>query len=187
MVLAILLICAAGIIWWRVHWELDPAPGWVDCGATPAECLAAFHLSRDISGDVKLLSAHHRLYVTGGWSILVGFDEQDRAEHFMYSKFNMVRFSSGPVPVSAAEREDILDHFRGGSFWKQQPNQDFGSSWQRDDEERFAIFYPEWQGMVVMNWEYFNRQFKAIPGNEDKELAPPKAGVPQTQVEDDRS
>ena len=116
-IVAILVPAAllGALLWYfaatRALFALAPIQDFAGFGQTTAQCATVYGHANIILNSKKYVSPQTRGYVKGGLSLLVGFDEQGRAEQFVISKSELFRTSD----FSEQERKNLLDHFKEGS------------------------------------------------------------------------
>ena len=141
---------------------------WLGFGATAQQCEAAYGSPKVETSDPVLVHPRTRGYVKNGWLIMVGYDERDRAEQFVFSK-------SVPPPVKTpvltdAEQRAILDQFKGASAWNIPHDNGNGPIWMRADGQVHASYIADQHWLVIMNAAGMDRHIKALhneatPGN----------------------
>ncbi len=161
------VVCALAVYATRWFHGAPPTTGF---GAGIGQCGAAYGYSWVVTNNPVLVSPQTRSYNAKGWSIIVGFDEQGRAEQFVYSIASFSSLVGKPPEPSETARQDLLEKFRGGSHWLPQSNPDSGPIWQRADGGAYASYITSEHEMVLMNEQGMVRHIRRL--NEGISLGP---------------
>ncbi len=94
---------------------------------------------------------------------MVGFDEQDRVEQFVFSKTTSL--PTKPLVLTEGEQQALLDEFSRGSPWKFAGNDGNGPLWARADGQAYASYIADQRWLVVMNAAGRERSTRALPLN----------------------
>ena len=160
LVLAVLVGCP---LWYfaydRVAFSRLPIRTYAGFGQTTAQCAAAYGHANVIFPNKMYVSPQLRGYIKAGFSILIGFDEQGRAEQFVVSKAGSFRASD----LSGQEQRLWLDQLAEGSTWTLQAKDNGdGPIWLRADDQACASYIMSTHYLVVLNQHGMDRQIKLL-------------------------
>ena len=156
---AVIFLLCLGVVW---------ASGWfavgldtvADFGATSSQCEATFGRPTKLVFAKPQNSPRSVVYFKKGWFIMIGYDEQDRAEQFVFCKAKLPDTNS--PPMSEQEQKFLLGKYQDGSTWTFSSNNGNGPIWQRDDHQACASYVADSRWLVLMNREGLDRNLKAM-------------------------
>ena len=155
----------ACLLWYfaadHVAFSLLPIRTYAGFGQITAQCAAAYgHANVIFPKEMRMsVSPQTRGYVKAGFSILIGFDEQGRAEQFVVSKAK----PSSARDLSEPEQQLWLGQLAEGSTWTLQvKNNGDGPIWLRADGNGCAAYIMGNHYLVVLNRHGMDRQIRGL-------------------------
>ena len=155
-----LVLVYVGAIMWG--WWPDSPTNFPGFGATPKGCRQTYGEPVPGSFAKPQVSPCSLWYKTGGWYVLVGFDEHNRAEQFIFCKAEHP-FGESPI-ITDAQQSRLLEKLKQGSAWNLYQTSAEGSQWNRKDDQAVAYYVVSSRWMIFMNqagWDRFQASLKA--------------------------